>query len=262
MNQPSSTRNQNFEGRMFLYEQPQLLTVEEHGHLGLNNSSRPYEFCRSIRVVPIAAAEISSAQKNYPVVFSDLKKPSLLAVVGVFEDRNLFVDDDGGWDQAAYVPAYVRCHPFALASRPNDQYAVVIDRGARTISENPEQPFFEGRDLAAPIQARVDFCAQFTAHRPATQAFCDRLVELDLLSGQQATFTPQGEDKDRPIASYVAVDFDKLQKLDASKVERLFQDGMLSAIYAHRFSLENWFRLLERRNRLTGKGPVEPGTEG
>lgn len=256
MSQPRSTRDDNFEGRMFLYAQPQLLTTEEHGHLGLNASGRPYDFVRSIRVVPLAAAELSSAQKNYPIVFSDLKKPTLLAVVGVFEDRNLFVGDDGHWDRAAYVPAYIRCHPFALASRPNDQYAVVIDRAAPVISENPEQPFFDGRDLSPPIQARVDFCAQFSAHRPATQVFCERLVELGLLSGQQATFTPEGQDKEQTIASYVAVDFDKLQKLDAATLEKLFRDGLLSAIYAHRFSLENWFRLLERRNRVTKAGPV------
>lgn len=250
MNQPRSTTGESFEGRMFLYTQPQLLTVEEHGHLGLNTLSRPYEFARSIRVVPLAAAELSSAQKHYPVVFSDLRKPALLAVVGVFEDRNLFVDDDGKWEASVYVPAYLRCHPFALASRPNDQYAVVIDRAAPVISENPEQPFFDGRDLTPPIQARVDFCAQFTAHRPATQALCDRLVELDLLSGQQATFKPEGQDEEQTIASYVAVDFDKLQKLEAATLEKLFRDGILSAIYAHRFSLENWFRLLERRHRM------------
>ncbi|MGB5324635.1 MAG: SapC family protein, partial [Pseudomonadales bacterium] len=95
----------------------------------------------------------------------------------------------------------------------------------------------------------VDFCAQFSAHQPATQAFCDRLVELDLLAGQQAKFTPEGEDKEQTIASYVAVDFQRLQKLDATTVEKLFKDGMLSAVYAHRFSMENWFRLLERRQR-------------
>jgi hypothetical protein len=256
MNQPRSTTYENFEGRMFLYTQPQLLTVEEHGHLGLNTSGRPYDFVRSIRFVPLAAAELSSAQKNYPVVFSDLKEPTLLAVVGVFEDLNLFVDDNGNWDGAAYVPAYLRCHPFALASRPDDQYAVVIDRAAPVISESPDQPFFDGRALTVPIQARVDLCEQFSAHRPATQAFCDRLVELDLLSGQQATFTPEGEGNVQTIASYVAVDFDRLQKLDATTVEKLFKDGMLSAIYAHRFSMENWFRLVERRNRLIKAGPV------
>jgi hypothetical protein len=257
MNQSQSNVKKNFEGEMFLYDQPQLLTVEEHGRLGLNTTSGPYEFCRSIRVVPLAAAEIPSAQKYYPIVFSDLEKPSLLAVVGVFEDRNLFVDDDGLWDRSVYVPAYVRCHPFALASRRDDQYAVVIDRAAKSISENPEQPFFEGRDLAPAIQARVDLCAQFNAHTPATQAFCDQLVELGLLSGQQANFTPQDGEKERPIATYVAVDFDKLQKLPASKVENLFSSGMLSALYGHRFSLENWFRLLERRDRQAEAGMAQ-----
>lgn len=251
MNQPHSTVHINFTGSMFLYTQPQLLTVEDHGHLGLNTSGQPYDFVRSIRVVPLAAAELSSAQKNYPVVFSDLEKPTLLAVVGVLEDRNLFVDDNGNWDIAAYVPSYLRSYPFAMASREDDQYAVVIDRAAPVISENPDQPFFDGQALTAPIQAKVDFSAQFAAHQPVTQAFCDRLVELELLSGQQATFTPEGESEEQTIASYVAVDFDKLKKLDATTVEKLFQDGMLAAIYAHGFSQENWFQLLKRRQRLS-----------
>lgn len=235
---------------MFLYMQPELLTVEDHGHLGLNESAQPFDFARNIRVVPLAAAELPTVQKIYPVVFSDLENPTLLAVLGIFEDRNLFIDDNGNWDKAAYVPSYLRCHPFALASRKNDQYAVVIDRAAPVISENPDQPFFGGQTLTAPIQARVDFCTQFSAYQPATQAFCDRLQELDLLSGQQASFTPEGDGEEQTIASYVAVDFDRLQKLDATTVEKLFQDGMLSAIYAHGFSMENWFRLLERRQRL------------
>ena len=254
MSQPHPPADQDFEGSMFLYTEPQLLSVEEHGHLGLKSSDRPYDFVRNIRVVPLAAAEISTAQKFYPVIFSDIKEPALLAVVGVDEDRNLFVDDNGQWDRATYVPSYIRCHPFALASSSGDQFAVVVDRAASAVSENPDQPFFDGKALTAPIQARVDFCTQFAAHRKTTAAFCDRLVELDLLSGQQAMFTPEGAGGQQPIASYVAVDFDKLRKLDATTVEKLFQDGMLPAIYAHRFSLENWSRLLERRQSL---GPIE-----
>lgn len=255
MNQPHPPAQQDFEGSMFLYTQPQLLSVEEHGHLGLKASDRPYDFVRDIRVVPLAAAEISTAQKFYPVIFSDPERPSLLAVVGIGDDRNLFVDDNGHWDSDAYVPSYIRCHPFALARSQGEQYAVIIDRDAAVISENPEQPFFDGQALTAPIQARVDFCSQFSAHRKVTDSFCDRMVELGLLSGQHATFTPQGETEQRTLASYVAVDFDKLRQLDAATVEQLFQEGMLPVIYAHRFSLENWSRLLERwQRRYPDKG--------
>ncbi len=250
MNQPHSTANEDFEGALYLYNQPQLLTVEEHGSLGLDTSAPTFDFVRSIRAVPLAAAELPSAQKFYPVIFSDLEQPALVAVVGVLDDRNLFVDDDGNWDSVAYVPSYLRCYPFALASGSNDQHAVVIDRAGPMVSESPDQPFFDSGKLAPAIQARVEFCAQYAAHQPATQAFCDRLAELGLLSGQQATFTPEGESEARTIASYIAVDFDRLRKLDSSTMEKLFKDGMLAAIFAHQFSLENWFRLLERRQRL------------
>lgn len=250
MNRPGTTSGkENFEGKMFLYSRPELLTVEDHGHLGLNTAPRPFDFVKSIRVVPLAAVEIASAQKNYPIIFSDLKQPTLLAVVSILDDDNLFVDSDGKWDVATYVPAYIRCHPFALAARPNNQFAVVIDRDAPVISENPEQPFFNGKELTPPIQARVDFCAQYTSHRPATQALCDKLLELNLLSGQQASYKPDDGGDEQSIGSYVAVDFDKVKELDAGTLRELHLDGTLSMIYAHRFSLENWFRLLERRNR-------------
>lgn len=249
MNQQGPTVvNGNFEGKMFLFSQPELLTVEEHGHLGINTSTRPYDFVKSTRVVPIAAVELASAQRNYPIVFSELMQPSLLAVVGVLDNVNLFIDENGEWDKSAYVPAYVRCHPFALAARPDDQFSVVIDRAASVISENAEQPFFEGKKLSPPIQARVDFCAQFRARHQATKAFCDKLVELSLLSGQQATFKAEDGGEQQSSGPYVAVDLDKFKELDAETLRQLHLDGTLSGIYAHRFSLENWFHLLERRN--------------
>jgi hypothetical protein len=249
MNQQRSTVvDSNFEGKMFLFSQPELLTVEDHGHLGINTSAQPYDFLKSTRVVPLAAAELASAQRNYPIVFSELMQPSLLAVVAVLDNVNLFIDENGEWDKSAYVPAYIRCHPFALAARPDNQFSVVIDRAASVISENAEQPFFEGKKLSPAIQLRVDFCTQFRARNQATKAFCDKLVELSLLSGQQATIKADDGGEQQSTGPYIAVDFDKFKELDAETLRQLHLDGTLSGIYAHRFSLENWFRLLERRN--------------
>ena len=244
--QGSNAGNGNIEGKMLLYSQPELLTVQDHGQLGINVSAQSYDSVRSVRAIPITAAELPSAQRNYPIVFSGLQEPMLLAIVGLRGGSNLFVKENGKWDENAYIPAYVRCHPFALAPRPDDNYAVVIDRAASIVSDNAEQPIFDGKKLTPPIQARVDFCVQFDAHSRATKAFCDKLAELKLLSGQEATFKPDDSNEERTIASYVAVDFDKLKELDAEMLKQLFLDGTLAAIYAHRFSLDNWFRLLER----------------
>ena len=234
---------------MFLYQQPELLNYEQHGGLGIDPKERPFEFARNVDAIPIAAVELVSAQRHYPVVFSDIKNPTLLAIVGVLEPVNLFIDENGQWEKGTYLPGYLRCYPFALAPRPNDQFAVVIDRAAPSICEGGKQPLFDGKSLAKPIQDHVDYCAKFSSYRQATSVFCDRLAELGLLAGQQAKFTPDGGEE-QSIGSYVAVDMAKFKELDAKTLKELHLDGTLSGIYAHAYSLDNWMRLLEKRRYL------------
>lgn len=236
-----------FEGRMFLYEQPELLTRSDHGGLGLSAVDRPFDFVRTIRAAPLVSLEFSSAQKDYPVVFSDTGIPAPLAVLGVVDDVNLFVDESGNWERPHYIPSYIRCHPISFASGPNDQLAVVIDRAAAAVSERPDEPFFDGDRLTEKMQRRVDFCAAYNLERKRTKAFCSRLKELDLFSGHQVTYQARGSGEDRPVGTYVAIDVEKLGKLDMETIRDLHADGSLSAIYAHVFSLENWNRLMDRR---------------
>ena len=138
MNSTEAEGSGLFDGNMFLYEEPALLNKEEHGDLGLSKVERPFDFAKSIKGVPITAGEVQSAQKHYPVVFSDFENPVLIAIVGITEDVNLFVDESGNWDARSYIPSYLRCHPFAFARRKEDEYAVVIDQSSQAIAESVE----------------------------------------------------------------------------------------------------------------------------
>ena len=237
------------EGRMYLYEQPEPLSKEDHGHLGLAKLANPFAFASSIRMVPVLFSEIASAQKHYPVVFSELKNPMPVAVLGVLEDVNLFVDATGRWDPACYVPSYLRRYPFAFARRSEEQFAIVIDRAAAIISDNPEYPFFDGDELTENTREMMEFCSKYETERLRTVEFCNRLKDLDLLVAQQIGHRPDGEEEE-PVARYVTVDVDKLNDLDADALREMHLNGVLAAIYAQVFSLENWNRLLDRRARL------------
>ena len=241
----------NFSGEMFLYSQPELLNARDHGALGINASRQPYAFARTAKFAPIAAAEIVSAQRHFPVVFSSLKQPSPLAILSVLDSDNLFVDENGEWAPGVYIPAYLRCHPFAVATRNDDQFSVVIDRAAPSIGEHAEQPFFDAdKKLTAPIQARVDYCATYHSYLKATTSLGERLAALGLLNGQQATFNVGGPGEKQSSKGYVAVDVEKFGNLDAESLRELHADGTLSTVYAHLFSLDNWNGLLERYKRL------------
>ncbi|MEM9057094.1 MAG: SapC family protein [Pseudomonadota bacterium] len=238
-------------GKMFLFEQPELLNKEQHGKLGITRREAPFGFAREIRAVPVTVGEIATMQKAYPVVFSDLENPVPLAIVGIFEDRNLFVDDEGRWDPDHHVPAYLRCHPIAFARRSDDQYAVVIDRSSGAISEAPQFPFFDGDKLAAEVQTMVDFCATYDRDRRRTQEICEAIKALGLLSAQQAAGTPPGSTEEKPIANYVAVDASKLDSIEKDALMEIHKSGALATIFAHLYSLENWGRLLHRRSKLS-----------
>ena len=233
-------------GQKLLYKQPELLNHELHGSLGLRMPARPFEFARKSRALPITLSEIASAQKHFPIVFSDLENPVPLAVVGTLDDENLFIDDNGNWERETYVPAYLRCYPFALAARSDEEFAVVIDRAAESITDDPEQPFFGDDNKVTPeTKALIDFCGRYDAEVKRTAEFGLRLKALGLLAGQQVTRrTPEGTDV--PVASYVAVDSDKLNELDDAAVKELFSQGYLAGIFAHLFSLENWQVMIER----------------
>lgn len=238
---------------MYLYEQPELLNHEMHGSLGLCKPERPFEFASKARVIPLTLPEFANAQMFYPIIFSDLENPVPLAVVGTSDDVNLFVGDDGSWEAHAYVPAYVRCYPFALATREDEQFAVVIDRVAAMVSDTPEEPFFDGEKVTPQTQSFIDFCGRYDAERKATLEFGRRLNELGLFAGHQATRNQPGAEK-QVLANYVAVDGRKLAEIDSAVLEEFLKNGYLASIFAHMFSLENWPRVAQRNDRRTAQG--------
>lgn len=234
-------------GNAFLYQQPELLTREHHGSLGVSPTERPFEFVRDVRAIPITLTEFSTAMRHYPIVFTSPEEPMPLAVVAVVEERNLFVDDQGEWDPLCYVPSYLRAYPFAFARDEKGRTAMVIDRKAGVISENPRFPFFVDGEISEETKQMIRYCSQFEAEREQTLKLGRRLRELDLLTTQQATYTPKGATEPQTLASYTCVDSKKLTDLDKDTIYEWHRSGELSCLYSHLHSLDNWRALVARR---------------
>lgn len=234
-------------GKMFLYEKPELLNAEEHGSMGFTPAEKPFDFVKAVRAIPLTMVEIGTAQRHYPIIFSSLKDPVPLAVVGILEDVNLFVDEKGEWDPMCYVPTYLRCYPFTFAVEKSGQLAVVVDRDAQSVTESPQFPFFVNGEISEHTDALMQLCAQYEQERRRTQEFCKKLVELDLLVMLSAMHTPDGSDGQQSMADYAGIDAQKLNDLPKDVIYDMHQAGFLSASYLHLYSLENWRHLMARR---------------
>ena len=247
-----TTRENNdgkLQGRRFLWSRPEALSREEHQGLGLSPLECPYAFSAQCRGIPLTLTEFRTAQAYFPIVFTEGEVTMPIAVVGMQDEVNLFVDKDGHWEPDVYVPAYLRTHPFALARTGGDRVVLVIDRDAASVSEQPEQPFFEGDQLSASVQQHIEFCQTYEAETQRTQAFCKRLIELDVLNMQ--SMRTEGSEQD--LLRFRALNNEKLSQLDDAVVAELFKDGSLASMMAHTFSLERWSGILRRyaeRNAL------------
>ncbi len=234
-------------GQMFLYEKPELLTKDVHGSMGFSPADRPFDFVRNVRAVPLTMVEFGSAQRTFPIIFSNMENPVPLAVHGILDDENLFVDEDGKWDEMCYVPMYLRRYPFAFASDDGERLAVVVDTAAASVSDDPQYPFFVDGEISEHTEALMHACRQYEAERKRTQEFCDKVKELELLTPLRATHTPEGASEPEPLANYIAIDVEKLNDLPADVVYELHTKGFLSAMYLQLYSLENWRHLMARR---------------
>ncbi len=251
---------------MFLFSKPALLNKEQHGSLGVTRPDRPFGYADSVRAIPLTLSEVATAARFYPVIFSDTTNPMPLAVVGLIDDQNLFVDDDGNWDSVAYIPGYLRRYPFALAndkgSDPdNPRMAMIVDEGYDGVREGGDLPFFINGEPSDQMKQAMEYCQNYERDRMMTVQFGQQLPKYDVLTEQVAQFTPDGDDQSRPFAKYCGVEEKKLADLSDEKFLELRKSNLLPLLYAQLMSMGNWRALMERRARrfnLTGPAVLEP----
>lgn len=235
-------------GKMFLYEQPELLMKEKHGDLGLGPASKPFGFAAKARALPITIGEIPSAMKNYPLIFMSKEQPQLLAVTGLYDEINLFVDEEGNWEDFSYIPGYVRRYPFGVAAETTgDRMAVIIDRGYEGISTSGENRLFDNGEMTQQTQAAVDFVKNYERDRQMTEQLAKLLVDHDLVQQQAAQYTPPGASEPISFAQYSGIDEERLKGLAEDKKMALDRQGILALAYALLLSMGNWRLLLQRR---------------
>lgn len=228
------------------------LSSEQHTALGLaERQSVP--FVAKQHLVPVTIDEFILAQRHMPIVFSTGDNPSPLALFGLHEGENHFVDDDGNWRQGAYVPAYIRRYPFILGRlRPDtNELSLCFDETCEDIDESNPRKLFAGDQPSEITKNILKFCEQFDQSAHRTKAFTEELIKLDLLMDGEVSVQAPGAEKPRVYRGFKMVSEEKLNELRGDQARKLLQNGALPLIYAHMFSVSHIRDLFMRSNPQT-----------
>ena len=199
------------------------------------------KFMAKQHAIPVTVDEFAQAARNYPIVFSAGDNSIPLILMGLNEGVNTFMGEDGRFNQAAYVPAYVRRYPFLLAKlRPEaEELSLCFDPTAEAIGEYDEgETLFEDEKPSEATQRVLNFCEQFEQSGQRTGQFMEELVRMELIMEGEVSIQQEGVEKPFIYRGFKMVNEDKLRELRGDELRKINQNGMLPLIYAHLFSLQ------------------------
>lgn len=239
-------------GLPLFYTKPLPLDAKQHATLGLKKDFG-LDYTAKANAVPINLIEMPQICHYYPIAFSPDANATPVAIMGLRDHENLFLDAKGQWAENTYIPAYIRRYPFIFSEIPGgDQLSLCIDMNDNLLEDGGEQRFFdEAGKPSALSQNALEFCKSYHAAAQSTLEFSKELAASGLLIDRQAEISIAGG-KRISFSGFRIIDEQKLAALDDKTFLAWRKNGWLPFIYAHLFSGAQWQRLTYLLNGRMG----------
>lgn len=233
--------------QLMIYERAVPVSVEAHKSMSVKFDGN-YQFAQEVNSVPVLAAEFAQAALEYTIIFAgDGKNVFPSVILGMKQGENAHVAADGSWD-GRYVPAFFRRYPFVFAVSEDEQtFTLCVDEeypGLNTEGRG-ERLFDEEGNRTQYLENALAFSSEYQAQFVRTQAFAQRLLELDLLEDAQAQFNIAGGERSQ-LTGFMTINRDKLRALPAETLAQMAQSDELELCYMHLQSLNNLTPMTQR----------------
>ena len=214
----------------------------------------------SQHAIPLTVEEFPQAARHFPIIFASGENPVPLALMGLNEGINVFVDAEGNVAPNTYVPAYARRYPFLLAKLTPDttDLSLCFDASTNLLGDFEDgEPLFTGEEPSEATRNVLQFCEQFEQAGQRTQAFVEELTKHDLLMDGEAAIQQTGVEQPFVYRGFQMVNQEKLRDMRGDVLRGWAQSGLLPLVYAHVFSLD-LMSVIFGKQVEQGVGPTPP----
>ena len=233
------------EKQLLIYTDIKPVLKEQHGDWCLKGTGS-LSFASHINSVPLTLPELPMIAHEYPVVFTAGDAPVPAVIMGLKDNNNLAINAEGKW-QGRYVPAFLRRYPFVFSNdEASNRLTLCLDETYDGWNQEGqgERLFDAEGNQTQYLQGVLQFLQEYQANFVRTQAFCKRLVELDLLEPVTANFKV-GEGEQQSLGGFTAISREKLMALPDEQLLAMLKASEIELIYQHLFSLNRFNHLID-----------------
>ena len=227
-------------GLPMLYQNMVPLSSQEHRNWRVR-PLQTLEIISKVHALPLTVEEFPIAQRYFPIVFSSGPDSVPLALMGLNEGANVFVDAEGNFREGTYLPAFMRRYPFLLArlSEQSEELSLCFDPTLGLIGDFEEgvRLFNDEGEPEQPVKDMLGFCEQFEFAAQRSTAFMKDVEETGLLEEGELTIQHPSSEQPYIYRGFRMVNEEKLRDLRGDQLRKMSQNGMLTLLYAHLFSL-------------------------
>lgn len=233
------------------YVKPVILSRSTHRNARVQSPPADFSFAAGAHAVQLVVSEFREAAREYPIVFAEADEGRMpVALLGLREGENLFIDRRGGWD-AGYIPASLRRYPFVLGEDADqDSQVVCVDENYAGFGDVEGDALFDEEGQSTATLTRVmKFLKEYHRQYLRTRKFVQSLEEHELLVGLDARVDlPDG--RQFGLSGMFVVDEKRLLELPDDQVLQHFRERELGWIYCQLMSLGSLPELAARVARL------------
>jgi len=199
-----------------------------------------YAFASQQTAVTLLGAELGQAVRSFPLAFIKQGETFVLvAVLGLVQDRNVFVTSDGRW-LGPYVPAALRVYPFALMRSEQGQQVLCVDEASGLIGDGPDgEPFVDETGIGPSEQVKkiLDFLLKAERNRVGTAMATAALQSAGLIEAWPIVLKAQN--RDERVEGLFRVNESALNSLDDAEFLELRRKAAIALAYAQLISMSN-----------------------
>jgi len=232
-------------GLPLFYQKPVALDKELHAKMSLAGKMS-FAFAAKVNAVPVTMIELPNIMQFYPIAFSSTAPATPLAILGLRDQENLFVNENGEWLPNTYIPAYIRRYPFIFAKNDTgERLTLCVDDTKDTLVRGSANQLFTAEgELTDLTKNALEFCKSYQAAAEQTEAFSTALEQANILIDRHAEVR-MNDSSVITLTGFRQVDEQKYHALPKETVLDWHQRNWTGFVYAHLLSVGNWQKLFQ-----------------